>query len=358
MALTIRQSRRLRTSGLLISAGIVLALIYTLLSDGLSELFPYINAVIIGFLLALLISYVEQYVFTGSFRRLKFLTSMFIRTVVYLSLIPLIIFLVLVLARMARDDRNFYEVWASEEFQYYLFEQDFLVGIVYALAIAFTVNFILQMSRKMGQGVLWSFITGRYYKPVQKEFIFMFLRIKHSDQIAKKIGRLKFHKFLNDFIFDITETILVHQGQIHQYVEDEIVVFWNVKNGLNNANCIRTFFDAKKCLHEQREKYYLKYEVVPQIQAAYHCGQVVQGEIGAVKSEISFYGDVMNTSSRILDHCTELDKELLLSAHLMYRMELPAIYESVVCGKIELKGKSKPLELFSIEEIIMHPTKI
>ena len=352
MALTVRQSRRLRISGIIISAGIVLALFYTLFSDGLRNgLFPYINAVIIGFLLALLISFFELYVFTGGFRRLKFITSMLIRTVAYLALIPLIIFLELAIARMVRDNRNFCEVWASEEFQNYLLKQDFVEVIVYTLAIAFTVNFILQMSRKMGQGVLWSFITGRYYKPVQKEFIFMFVRIKHSDQIVKRLGRLKFHKFLNDFIFDITETILEHQGHIHQYIEDEMVVYWNIENGLNNANCIRTFFDANKSIHELKEKYYLKYELVPQIQAAYHCGQVVQGEIGAVKSEIAFYGDVMNTSSRILAQCTALDKELLLSAHLIYRMELPAIYESIVCGKIELKGKEKPLELFSVREI-------
>lgn len=351
MALTIRQSQRLKTSGIIISAGIVSALIYILFVDGLRNgLFPYINAVIIGFLLALLISFFELYVFIGRIRKLKFSTSILIRTVVYALIIP-IIFLELVIARMVRYNRNFSEVWTSEEFQNYVLNEDFVAAIVYALAIAFGINFIHQMSRKMGQGVLWSFITGRYYKPVQKEFIFMFLRIKHSDQIVKRLGRLKFHKFLNDFIFDITETILLHQGQIHQYIEDEIVVYWNIENGLNNANCIRTFFDAKKSIHELREKYYLKYELVPQIQAAYHCGQVVQGEIGAVKSEIAFYGDVMNTSSRILAQCTALDKELLLSAHLIYRLELPAIYESVVCGKIALKGKEKPLELFSVRKI-------
>ena len=39
----------------------------------------------------------------------------------------------------------------------------------------------------------------------------MFLRIEKSDQIVNKLGRLKFHNFLNDFVYDITRSILAHR---------------------------------------------------------------------------------------------------------------------------------------------------
>jgi adenylate cyclase len=161
---------------------------------------------------------------------------------------------------------------------------------------------------------------------------------------------MTYHKFLNDFIFDITAPILAHRGIIYQYVDDEIVVSWDVKQGFKNAHCIRTFFEAKSIIHENRESYYNKYRLVPQLHASFHCGHVIIGEIGDVKSEIAFYGDTMNTTSRILAQCIVLNKEILISTHLMYRLDLPPIFENEACGNIQLKGKEKPLELYTVKQ--------
>ena len=353
MELSIHQARKLKTTSINILSGFGLGLVYVMLSDGLGDSFPIINGVTIGVLVGLVVSLLELQVFTGSIRKLRFSYIILIRTTLYLILITMIILLELMVARMVKYNLGFKEVWVSREFQNYLFHMDFPVVIIYTLAIAFTVNFTRQMNRKMGQGVLWSFITGKYYKPTQTERIFMFMRLKNSSQLVMKLGRLEFHKFLNDFAFDITESILIHRGQIYQYIEDEIVVVWNMDYGLKDANCIRTFFAIKKSLFELREQYFLKFGLTPKFEAAFHCGPVIQGEIGAVKSEIAFLGDVMNTSSRILGRCSELSKDLLLSAHLMYRLDLPAIYKPEVCGKILLKGKEQPMELFSIKESII-----
>ena len=350
MSLSIQQRRKLKTTGLLILTGILLGPVFTVFSNEFTSAYPYINAIIIGFSVALLVALLELYVFTGGVRKLKFISILTLRTGLYLILITLIIFLILAMARATRYDMSFSEVLESEEFQQFVYEGHFSIIIVYTLTIAFTVNFTRQMSRKMGQGVLLSFITGRYYRPVQQERIFMFMRIRHSDRIMQKLGHVKSYKFLNDFIYDITEPILVHRGVIYQYVDDEIVVSWDMKYGLKNVQCIRTFFEAKRTIYENRESYYNQYGVVPQLQAGFHCGPVIIGEIGDIKSEIAFYGDIMNTTSRILAQCTVLNKEILISAHLMNRLSLPVIYESEACGNIHLKGKEKPLELYTVKE--------
>jgi adenylate cyclase len=355
MELNNSRTRKARTAGAIISIGIFLGLFYAFLSDGLGNIFPYVNTAIIGLLVGLLISYIELYIFTlDEFRKLKFMPIVLIRTGLYVILITFIIFFELVIARMIKYDLSFHGVWISEEFQTYMFEKDFLIAIIYTIAIAFCINFTLQISRKMGQGVLWGVVTGRYYDPVQQERIFMFINIKYSSQIVKKLGPLNFHKLLNDFIFDITEPILAYQGVIYQYVEDVLVVSWNTKQGLLNGNCIRAFFDAKQRIWKMREKYYLKYDLVPQFQAAYHCGSVIQGEIGTEKSEITFMGDVMNTTSRILTQCEVMNTELLVSAQLMNRLVLPVIYVSESCGEVKLKGKRKLLGMFTVKEIDTH----
>ena len=352
MELTSRRSRTLRTTGLIVSTGIFLGLFYAFLSDGVGKLFPFLNSAIIGFLVGLSISFIELYILTRArFRKLRFLSIVLIRTTLYVITIVPIIFLELVLARMIKYDLSFLGVWNSEEFRTYLLEKDFLIAIIYTLVIAFSISITLQISRKMGQGVLWSFVTGTYYQPVQTERIFMFLNIKHSDQIIHTLGPLKFHNLLNDFIFDITEPILAYRGVIYQYVEDVLVVSWSIKHGFKNGNCIRTFFEAKQQIQRLSKSYYSKYDLVPQFQASFHCGTVIQGEIGTVKSEITFLGDVMNTSSRILNQCNPLDQELLLSAKMIEELELPITYTSRTCGEVKLRGKSKPLEVYSISEL-------
>ena len=86
------------------------------------------------------------------------------------------------------------------------------------------------------------------------------------------------------------------------------------------------------------------------MKAAVHCGKVVRAEIGDVKTQIVLHGDVMNTTARILDKCHEENKGLLSTAHLVYRLELPKMFESELVGYITLKGKEKEVELFNIVE--------
>ena len=307
----------------------VLGPLYAVFSDGFRHgVGPYINTIIIGFQIGSLISFLELYLFAGGLRKLRFITLFLIKTVIYVVLIVLIIFNVLVISRILKYHLNYYQVVISDEFQNYLFYKDFDLAIIYTLVFAITINFTRLMNRKMGQGVLFSFIIGNYYQPKVQERIIMFLGIPHSKDISEKIGLVKFHSFLNDFIYDITESIIIHMGIIHHYVEDEIVISWNIDKGIQNANCVRTFFHAKSRLSSLKEKYFTNYGCLPVIGASLHAGNVVRAEIGDVKSELVFHGDVMNTTARIMGKCEELMSEILISDELVKKLVLPSIYES------------------------------
>ena len=349
--INIHQSRKLRTAGLIILAGLILGPLFTLFDEGLHSFYPFLNSLIIGGLIGVLISLLELQYFVKGARKLKFYKLVILRTTLYLVFITSITFLVLSISRVFRYDISYQQVLKSEEFNNLLFGGTFLNIIVYTLSIAFVINFPRQMNRTMGQGVLWGIITGKYHKPAVKRRIFMFLQIKESEKIVRKLGRLDFHRFLNDFVFDSTDIFLKYHGLIYQYVEDEIVISWEPEKGLRNANCLRVFFEIHRRINELKEGYYLKYSFVPAFKAAYHVGDVVVGEVGAVKSEISYYGDVMNTTSRILNTASLLNQDLLVSADLYKDLNIPDIYKARLCGNIGLKGKDQPLELYGINEI-------
>jgi len=88
--------------------------------------------------------------------------------------------------------------------------------------------------------------------------------------------------------------------------------------------------------------------VVPAFKAGIHCGKVVVGEIGIIKRDISYSGDVVNTASRIQSMCKELKSELLISNELLRSFPPVSVYETKSVGSIHLKGKVKEVELSSV----------
>jgi adenylate cyclase len=89
----------------------------------------------------------------------------------------------------------------------------FINVFLFGFLVSFT-QFMLRVRDKFGPGILWKFITGKYYHPRQEERIFMFLDLRSSTTIAKKMNSKKFFGLLKEIYSDITEPILNSQGEI------------------------------------------------------------------------------------------------------------------------------------------------
>ena len=117
-----------------------------------------------------------------------------------------------------------------------------------------------------------------------------------------------------------------------------------------NANSLRCFFDIRKRFAEKASYYSDKYDgLVPEFKAGLHYGFVMAGEIGIVKRDIAYSGDVLNTTSRIQAKCNDLDVNILISKYLLDTMEvLPDIFKPSEVGKIVLRGKQESLMLYTV----------
>jgi adenylate cyclase len=352
LALSVNQKRKLQQTRVLLIVGTLLGPFYALFSESFSfeELHPYLNGAVIGLLISLFVALMEIWWLDKGTKHFPFSILVFLRTIIYIVSITIIATNVFIISRMIRIDLTYSAVLKSKGWQDYVYEQDFFIVLIYALFLALSVNFIRMLSRKMGQGMLVSQVTGTYYTPVKQERIIMFMNVANSSEIAEKLEPMDFHKFLNNLFYDITEPIISNGGIIYEYVEDLVVITWSMNKGIRNSNCLRTFFDIVDKLEGVKEKYYTKFGLFPNLRGSIHCGKVVRAEIGDVKTQIVLHGDVMNTTARILDKCYELDKVILASAHLVYRLELPKMFECESVGHIGLKGKEKDVELFNIHE--------
>jgi adenylate cyclase len=209
--------------------------------------------------------------------------------------------------------------------------------------------FLIQINYKFGQGELWKYIRGKYFHPREEERIFLFLDIASSTTIAEKLGHIRFFNFINDFYKDITDSILMTRGEIVDYVGDEIIVNWRLSNGLMDCNCLRCVFDIEKSLEELTSKYEETYGFVPKFRSGLHYGRATVGEIGKIKKEITYFGDVMNTTSRIQGLCKEYNQQVVISEELMKRLPLNN-YEFISLGDFQLRGRSKTTTVFGVSE--------
>ena len=116
------------------------------------------------------------------------------------------------------------------------------------------------------------------------------------------------------------------------------------KAGLNSG-----FVTIAEVGELKKEKYLKKYGVYPQFKAAMHAGSVSVTWIGTIKKEVAYHGDVLNTASRIQGVCNKYNKFLLISDELENNLKLEPNFKKELIGSIELKGKAKPVSIYSIE---------
>lgn len=216
----------------------------------------------------------------------------------------------------------------------------------WSIVVGFT-QLLLQINSKFGQGALGNIIRGKYNTPKEERRIFMFLDLNSSTSMAERLGDEKYHELLKDFFSDITNPILDNNGEIYQYVGDEVIVAWKYEDGLKDNQCVKCFFDIKVHIKNMQDKYLRKYGLVPSFKAGIHCGKVVAGEIGVIKRDITYSGDVLNTTSRILMMCKEFNAEILSSADLISKLSLKN-YATRPLGSIKLRGKEKEILLSSL----------
>ncbi len=215
--------------------------------------------------------------------------------------------------------------------------------------ISFIINYIKVTSRIIGPRILFNYVKGMYKKPIAENRIFMFLDINSSTRLAEQLGSINYHLLLNEFFNDISVAIHKTEGEVYQYVGDEIVITWRMEEGLRKSNCVRCYFEIDKTLKTNRKKYQDKYGVLLGFKVGLHGGKVITAEIGQIKSDIVYHGDVLNTTERILSQCNPLNKKILISEPIVRQLNLFPGYEYVFVTDILLRGKGKSLKLYTVK---------
>jgi adenylate cyclase len=297
--------------------------------------------VVVGFGLGFAVGIAELFVLRKWLRNAPFLVHLLGKSVA-IVVILISSYALLDLLDVATGEKTWFEY--AEQFVSY----GFFVGVSRFFGVIVFLIFFVHLDRLLGPGVLFGYVTGRFHRPRREERIFMFLDLKGSTKLADAMEAERYYQFLHRYFVEMSDPILETQAEIYQYVGDEVVLSWKIDEGIRDASCLRVFFLIEDQLARHREQFLADYGVLPEFKAGLHAGEVISAQIGELKSEIVYNGDVLNTTARIQSMCNELDEKLLVSKELMERIHTGPLYAIYDKGPVALRGKEEAVRLLGV----------
>ncbi len=241
-----------------------------------------------------------------------------------------------------------YEIDLDNEVGWWRTDKTFRAMLLFLFLASTVFSFIKISNEKFGKGVFLKMLLGKYKKPSEERRIFMFLDLKSSTTIAESLGHFKYSQLIQDCFYDLNEVVPKFSAEIYQYVGDEAVLSWPYKKGLANNQCVELFFSFQDLLHAKAAYYMEKYGTVPQFKAGLHGGKLMVAEVGVVKKELAFHGDVINTSARIQSECNKYGVSILLSEKLLDDLDRPNEFNKEFLGSVLLKGKQQEVNIYTV----------
>lgn len=302
------------------------------------------GSILLGFVFGFSVGIAELFLLRNWLKGLPFALHLVVKSLALLAVLFLA-FAALNLLDVALEGTS----WAA--YLRALTSADVASGLIVAFAVIMVYLFIIHLDRLLGRGVLVGLLTGRYHQPRREQRIFMFLDLKDSTALADRMPAERYFRFLQRYFAEMSEPILETNAEVYQYVGDEVVLSWPLRVGLTDGNCVRAFFLIEQRLAAQRASFLNEFGTAPEFKAGLHAGEVIAAEIGEIKREIVYNGDVLNTTSRIQAQCNALGHRLLVSEKLAIRLPPDPAYDVQRLGPVPLRGKDEPLALAAIRRV-------
>lgn len=299
---------------------------------------------IVGFISGFLTGFFELFIYRQRLRKMNFIVQMTVKSVSYTITVYFVIILALTI---------YLELTKSVNAQGLLdkfTDKELFIILAQAFKGSIVIVLLLHLDDLLGDGTFRRYMSGKYHKPHKQEMVFMFLDIKSSTKLAEELGDDKYYSLVDDFFHDISKPIIECDAEIYKYVGDEVIIMWPIEKAVESPNCIDLYFMIRHTIRRKREYYMNKYGLLPVFKAGMHGGMVVSALIGDIRKEIVYSGDVLNTSSRLEEICNDYNAELLISDSVYNKIKWTGRYNANSLGILQLKGKLKPVEVFSITE--------
>ena len=83
----------------------------------------------------------------------------------------------------------------------------------------------------------------------------MMVDIKGSTALAERLGDRQAHALITSAFFDIDQPIVEHGGEVYNYVGDELIASWPLREGVDNARCLHCVLAVQDTLARRADHY-------------------------------------------------------------------------------------------------------
>jgi adenylate cyclase len=208
--------------------------------------------------------------------------------------------------------------------------------------------FVLQTTALVGARTLGNFLIGRYYRPVEEDRLFLFLDMKDSTGLARRLGNARFHTLLSDAFFALDSAIVENGGEVITYVGDSVIATWPMGTPGRNSRVAFAVKDGFARLRAERKRFERIYGAVPEFRAVVHGGPVVVGECGDSKRQITYLGDVLNVAARLEEVAKMRHIDFAIAGALIDKIVLPPGFDATSLGAVSLRGVAEPIDVYAV----------
>ena len=319
--------------------------LFTVNEQNFSFGFTLLASIATGAILGLILGIVDIFLMRLNFKKMGFGKLVIFKALLYIGIFVSLIYISMFCSSLA------FGYGVGEAFKIAgrtLFSRFMLSMVIFGMVVSFLASFVKQMNRKLGSGVLMRLMMGKYHQPQVENRLFMFIDLKSSTTHAEKLGNIRYSQLIQDVFYDLNQLVDTYQAEIYQYVGDEAVLTWHTDKCLNNINFIRLFYDFRQLIDHRAEYYEKEYQIVPEFKAGVNVGQVTVAEVGEIKSEIAYHGDVLNTAARIQGECNKLGACLLVSENVAEQFPINGEFEKTYIASLLLRGKQSEVGVYSV----------
>jgi len=176
-----------------------------------------------------------------------------------------------------------------------------------------------------------------------------FSDVQGFTSISEKLSPEKLVEILNEFLTEMTDIILKHEGTVDKFEGDAIIAFFGAPNDLENhaATACSASIDMQNRLVRLREKWKAEGNPELMMRIGLCSGPAVVGNMGSKnRMDYTMMGDTVNTAAR-LEGVNKVYGTYTLVSETTYRAAGQGfIFREI--DKINVVGKKEPISVYQL----------
>lgn len=249
------------------------------------------------------------------------------------------------------------------------YEYRILVNVVYPILmilLSFMGTYLLrfiteQKERQFIEGAFGHYVNKDVVRQIKKDphmlelggakrqITVFFSDIAGFTTVSEQLKPEDLVKFLNEYLGEMTEIIIGHQGTLDKYEGDAIMAFWNapISQHDHQLHACMAALENQKRLAELRNKWAKLNLPELKVRIGLNSGEAVVGNMGSQnRFDYTAMGDNVNLASRLESINKQYGTYLIIS-----ESTYSAVKDQMVCRELDLirvKGKTEPVRIYEL----------